>query len=593
MRNRHFTERKKWSEFSQSDWNNLLVISNYLQQFKKLMYSKLRVCKKSKRYDAFVIYNDTYLDLSKIIRAGINIGRGNVIIRMHSGIRWLFNYLLRNVLVTDKKSSRTWQDIEISANKAGSKFLNATVRKICTELLYNILKSNRDTGKWTNFRSKNAWMRNVIIIPVSHIISRSNIKLLVTSNEIVLNRRVWRHYWCCQWNTLYYTISAINKVPVNPKYVWRGMGFWWKNMDKAMIEIYGNLATCWKREYTKHIVYSTKQKIYGQIAPISRAVWYDRIIKSGIFTHQVKDPYKIFSYFQVLLENNGVPFEVKRIFLKKSSNLDISAPSAIPWREGMLLKMSGYRLINYVGETNFMVLETYYQLTKHFWCAEAGQIIDIWASQRGVLHLTSSGLTNFLRQFELINRSMKNCKLVSYDVNAFFDNTNILLRPFATLRNYVDYTKVNDMVGIAVQGLYLSSWINSYSLAVILGKWAEYNQQIAIIQYVDNILIWYPEWISESEIYDELSVVIAEIGITVKLDKGFCSWVNIDRNWNELSGSVTRDNTNSSKDFWLNTGSNSWTAYNSVLTAEICNWLVTNNRVTTRLIPKAGFTIEI
>ena len=74
------------------------------------------------------------------------------------------------------------------------------------------------------------------------------------------------------------------------------------------------------------------------------------------------------------------------------------------------------------------------------------------------------------------------------------------------------------MQGIAIQGLYLSSWINSYQLAYILADWMrshpEVHGRLVLVQYVDNVLILTHPSLSTKWVIMELSKAIAMIGLT-------------------------------------------------------------------------------
>jgi hypothetical protein len=53
-----------------------------------------------------------------------------------------------------------------------------------------------------------------------------------------------------------------------------------------------------------------------------------------------------------------------------------------------------------------------------------------------------------------------------------------------------------------------------------------YKYKIILIQYVDNILIISDPTVDMANVSDELAKVIAQIGVTWKIDPGFCSFVN-------------------------------------------------------------------
>jgi hypothetical protein len=107
-------------------------------------------------------------------------------------------------------------------------------------------------------------------------------------------------------------------------------------------------------------------------------------------------------------------------------------------------------------------------------------------------------------------------------------------------------SKLIDMKGVAVQGLYLSSWINSYALALSIHKHLEAAGllgRVYIFLYVDNIQVF-----CQSELQVRASGIVESassfIGCTLKSDAGFCSWRNP---LDSLDNVCTRDETANQK----------------------------------------------
>jgi len=146
-------------------------------------------------------------------------------------------------------------------------------------------------------------------------------------------------------------------------------------------------------------------------------------------------------------------------------------------------------------------------------------------------------------------------------VNAFFDNTDVF-PPFMLemFKEYIRLTKLADMKGSAVQGLYLSSWMNSYALALAVHR-SLYNfglsTRVVVFLYVDNIQCFAPHEL-QALCTQAILAAVESIGCSVKEDAGFCSWKNP---LAPLSDIATRDQTASQKSTWVSTATNALTPY--------------------------------
>jgi hypothetical protein len=160
--------------------------------------------------------------------------------------------------------------------------------------------------------------------------------------------------------------------------------------------------------------------------------------------------------------------------------------------------------------------------------------LDVRLAQDGIIHLTSAGLWNYRAilesQFGLDRyggvKNRVGWTSWGYDINAFFDNTNVI-PPFMreSFKSYLEMTKLPDMKGVAVQGLYLSSWINSYTLALAIHSYLRRRgalRCVFVVIYVDNIQVFAPS-LAVDFIATTLEEAVASIGCSMKLDAGFCS----------------------------------------------------------------------
>jgi len=113
-----------------------------------------------------------------------------------------------------------------------------------------------------------------------------------------------------------------------------------------------------------------------------------------------------------------------------------------------------------------------------------------------------------------------------YDINAFFDYT-VNIPPFMreSFKSYLAMTKLPDMQGCAVQGLYFSSWINSYSLALAVQSYLRKRGllgKVIVVLYVDNVQLFAPR-ILQASVSAAIHDAVLFIGCTMKEDAGFCS----------------------------------------------------------------------
>jgi hypothetical protein len=128
------------------------------------------------------------------------------------------------------------------------------------------------------------------------------------------------------------------------------------------------------------------------------------------------------------------------------------------------------------------------------------------------------------------------------------------------LEDYLRMTKLVDMKGSAVQGLYLSSWMNSYALALAVHQYLHnfgLLTRVVVFLYVDNIQCFAPVEL-QALCTQAILAAVESIGCSVKEDAGFCSWKNPLAN---LSDIVTRDQTASQKSTWVSTANNPHTHY--------------------------------
>lgn len=423
--------------------------------------------------------------------------------------------------------------------------------------------------------------------------------------SITCNRTGWRIYWCMQAAFIHSWLSDIVlriALAWIPKLNWRPSSSPRPNphmMAKLIRQwawsIGASLSVFNSREilrFLSHVLYTSRAQIYGSADLILRAAFYRHIL-SAIIRCQPKNLDAIFDEIVVnSLSHFRVKFEVKRVFLKKASQPEYWPP-VISWKYASKLvdeynmsrgqhlplvivspfKVTGYRLINYVPVEVFFPMKLYYEAFKKQYLTMWSHQIDMRLARDGVLHLTSSGLWNYRA---LLASVFKTNGLGwidlpagwiswGYDINAFFDNTNII-PPFMreSFSKYLEMTKLIDMPGVAVQGLYFSSWINSYSLAISIQKYLRVNGllgKVIVVIYVDNIQCFSPGHMKD-QVSAAIQEAVANIGCSMKEDAGFCSWKNPLAPLDQI---ITRDNTQRQMDTWINTYHNPYTSYSSDL----------------------------
>lgn len=124
-----------------------------------------------------------------------------------------------------------------------------------------------------------------------------------------------------------------------------------------------------------------------------------------------------------------------------------------------------------------------------------------------------------------------------------------------SFKSYLAMTKLPDMQGCAVQGLYFSSWINSYSLALAVQSYLRKRGllgKVIVVLYVDNVQLFAPR-ILQASVSAAIHDAVLFIGCTMKEDAGFCSWKNP---LDPVKSIITRDNTEGQTLTWCNTNNN-------------------------------------
>jgi hypothetical protein len=422
---------------------------------------------------------------------------------------------------------------------------------------------------------------------------------------ITCNRTGWRIYWHMQASIIHTWLSDIvlrvalawsPKLNWRPSYSLRPNPHAIARLARQWAWSIGiSLSTFSSREVSRllsHVLYTTRAQIYGSADVLLRAAFYRHIL-SSLVRCQNENLDVVFDNIVVnTMKHFAVKFEVKRVFLKKASQPE-KWPAVISWKyashiadqfnmsRGQIppivmaspFKVVGYRLINYVPVEIFFPMKLYYECFKKQYLTMWSYQIDMRLARDGVLHLTSAGLWNYRALLASVfsTNSQGSVNLPSewatwgYDINAFFDHTNNIPPLFReSLSKYLQMTKLTDMSGVAVQGLYFSSWINSYSLAISIQTYLRKIGalgRVIVVVYVDNIQVFAPENMRE-QVTAALHEAVAFIGCTMKEDAGFCSWKNPLAPLDQI---ITRDNTVRQMETWRASYSNPYTSYSSDL----------------------------
>jgi len=426
--------------------------------------------------------------------------------------------------------------------------------------------------------------------------------VLAAVTNIVHSRYAWRLYWLPQaYMCLSMLLSSLGCntnlwYRLHPRTFYRVVELFYRRSNHPFSRqiLKASIAV------TKHIVYSTRAKMYGSVSSCIRGAYFLDILRFSQAMYHFLDRIFLSSWFEKsvwifdlvvnsVFTKRRTDFTVKRIFLKKSGQ-PLCFPSAIPYAEadqaieelsqrGIMitrtspLKIVGYRLINYVPPEVYFPLKCYYEIVHRMWLKDLGLYMDNILASQQIIHLTSAGVWNYRRLLEhhLSKVDAGSTRLDNgwvswgYDINAFFDNTNSL-PPWMNLLfgRYLMLTKLGDMPGVAVQGLYLSSWINSYSFAIAIQRaLVRYNlvNKVLVFVYVDNLQVFAPSELVAATRY-ALDAAVKSIGCSMKDDEGFCSWKNP---LEPLSAIRTRDMTENQIANWTNTASNELTPYARVL----------------------------